>query len=128
MSCNGIPVTEKKTSFLYVRAGMPIRFIESENMCDIGSSLDLGLHVAQEGGRVTRTPKHRDKLEFGEVCEGRRRFGSIVVIPCEVGSGRVPIGIVLRIFFTWYISKASLGRYKWALAVDDSRRQDCQRS
>ena len=33
----------------YVRAGFPIWFVESENVGNIGSSLDLGLNVAEEG-------------------------------------------------------------------------------
>lgn len=122
MSCDGSLVPKRKKSFwIYVRAGIPIRFVESENICDVGSSLDLGLYVAEESGRIARSPKHRDELKFGKICEGGRRLGTIVVIPSEVGSWGVPIGIVLGIFLTWYVNKASFRGCKRALAVHDRK-------
>ncbi len=108
ISCDETSVPKCRIIFQeYVRAGIPIWFVESKNISDVCSSLDLGLYVTEEGGRIARTPKHGDKLEFREVCEGGRRLGSIVVIPSEVGRWGVPISTVLGIFFAWHVNKAS---------------------
>ena len=107
-SCDGTSVPKCTIIFReYVRAGISIWFVKSKDISDVCPSLDLGLYVTEEGGRIARTPKHGDKLEFREVCEGGRRLGSIVVIPSEVGRWGVPISIVLGIFFARYINKAS---------------------
>ena len=56
----------------YVRARITIWLIKTQNICDVGSSLDLGLYVAQEGRRTA--PQHWNKFKFGIIREGRRRF------------------------------------------------------
>lgn len=69
------------------RAGIPIGFIHSEDICDVRSGLDLGLNVTQEG-RATCSEQHWDEFKLGETFEGRGRSGAIIVIPCQIGSRR----------------------------------------
>lgn len=62
------------------RAGIPIGFIHSEDICNVRSGLELGLNVTQEG-RATCSEQHWDEFKLGEILEGRGRFGAIIIIP-----------------------------------------------
>ena len=99
----------------YVRARITIWLIKTQNIFDVGSSLDLGLYIIQEGRRTA--PQHWNKFKFGMIREGRRRFGLIIIVPGQLGIGSVPNGIVLRVLLTGYINKSSFRGGDRALAV-----------
>ena len=67
LSMDRIPV-DAEISPEYVRARITIWLIKTQNICDVGSSLDLGLYVAQEGRRTA--PQHWNKFKFRIIREG----------------------------------------------------------
>lgn len=107
----------------YIRARISIWFIKTNNICDVCSSLDLRLYVAQEGGRTSSTPKHRDELKFREFCEGRRRLRPVIIIPCEIGGGRAPVGVIFGMFFVGDVNEASFR----GCTLDYERAQESQK-
>ena len=108
----------------YVRARIPIWLIETQDIFDVGSSLDLRLYVDQEGRRTA--PQHWNKFKFGIIRIGRRRFGLIIIVPGQVGIWSVPDGIILRVLLTGYINKSSFRGGDRILAVP-RRKEGCQR-
>lgn len=94
---------------------LAIGLIERENIFNIRPSFDLRSHVVEEGsigrrGRIGGAEEHGHELQLSRVGISGRGRGLVVVVPSQVGRGRVPDAVVVGVFIGWDEDEPAFGR------------------